>query len=160
MPSFALLYRSVSDVSLLVRFSETQVVDSDKVTTSAIGTVEEATQPEPEIPMTTTEGITTSVVGIGGESSQLKGLQLSEEVDDADVKETSSSIDDMIKKLSQAGGSEVPMIEARGVSTSAKDVEKGPSQPKDSHKKSYFLHFNQVKYNKNLIHNSGSSSCC
>ena len=111
------------------------MVDSDKVTTSAIGTVEEATQPEPEIPMTTTKGITTSVVGIGGESSQLEGLQLSWEVDDADVKETSSSIDDMIKKLSQAGGSEVPMIEAGGASTSDGDVTEGSSQHEDFHER-------------------------
>jgi len=41
----------------------------------------------------------------------------------------------MIDELSQAGGSEVPMIEAGGASTSAGDVVEGLSQLENSHKR-------------------------
>ena len=53
--------------------------------------------------MTTTEGANTIVVGSGGELSQPEGLQVSGEAVIAAVEETSSSIADMIKKLSQVG---------------------------------------------------------
>ena len=70
---------------------------------------------------------TTSAVSTGGESSQLGGLQVSGENVTAVVEETSSSIADIFEELSQAGGSEVPMIEAEGPSTSAGDMVEGPS---------------------------------
>jgi len=52
--------------------------------------------------LTITEGLTTSVVSIGGESSQLEGLHISREVAAATVEETSSSINKIIQELSQA----------------------------------------------------------
>ena len=77
--------------SLLVLFSETQVVGTEEATTSAANTIEKSTWPEPEIPVTVTEGATTSAVCTGGESSQLKGLQVSGEAV-AIIEETFSSI--------------------------------------------------------------------
>ena len=65
--------------------------DSNKVTTSAVNNKVETTQPEPEAPATTAEG-----------------LQTYDNITVVVVKETSSSIVDMIEELSQAGGSEVP----------------------------------------------------
>ena len=100
---------------------------SDKAVTSAADTVAEPTRPEPETLVTTTERLTTSAMGTGGKSSQPEGLQVSGEAAAAVVKETSSSIDDMIKDQSQAGGSEIPMIEAGGASTSIGDVAEGSS---------------------------------
>ena len=91
--------------------------DSNKVTTSAVDTEVEITQPEPEAHATTTEG-----------------LQASGEIATVVVKEISSSIVDMIEELSQAGGSKVPVIEAEGVSIRAEDMTEGPSQPEDSHR--------------------------
>jgi len=85
--------------SLLVLFSETQVVGTEEATASAADTVAEPTWPEPEIPVTVTEGPTTSAICTGGESSQLKGLQFSGEAA-AVVEETFSSIADMVKELS------------------------------------------------------------
>jgi len=98
--------------------SESRVGDLDKATISVVDTEVETTQPEPEALATTAEG-----------------LQASREIAAAVVKETSSSIADMIKELSQAGGSEVPVIEVRGVSISVEGVVEGPSQPKDSYRK-------------------------
>jgi len=79
--------------------------------------------------VTVTEGATTSAMSSGGESFQLEDLHVSGEV--AAVEETSSSIDDMIKELSQAGDFKVPMIDA-GRASSTGYVAKGLSQPKDS----------------------------
>jgi len=56
-------------------------------------------------------------------------LQVSGEVVVAAVVETFSNIDDMIKELSQAGGSEIPMIKAGEDFTGAGDVVEGSSQP-------------------------------
>jgi len=39
----------------------------------------------------------------------------------------------MIEELSQAGGSEVPMIEVGGAFTSVGDMAEGPSQLEESH---------------------------
>ena len=66
------------------------------------------------------------MLSVLGKSSQLEGSQASEE---AAIEETSFSIDNMIKELSQAGGSEVPMIEAGGAFTSAWDVAEGKNSP-------------------------------
>ena len=79
--------------------------------------------------MTVTEGATASAMSSGGESFQLEDLHVSGEV--AAVEETSSSIDDMIKELSQAVDFQVPMIDA-GKASSTGDVAEGSSQPKDS----------------------------
>ena len=49
------------------------------------------------------------------------------------IEETSSSIADMIKELSQAKGSDVPMIDARGASTSVLNAPEGSFQLEDSH---------------------------
>ena len=65
----------------------------------------------------------------------------------------------MIEEMSQVGGSEVPVIEDEEVFISAEDVAEGPSQPEDLTEKSHLSLFNQVGYNKSLIHSSGSSSC-
>ena len=43
----------------------------------------------------------------------------------------------MIKELSQAGGSEVPKIKARGAFISAGDVVEGSSKPKEYHERPY-----------------------
>ena len=64
----------------------------------------EITQPELETPVTTNEELTTNDVSIGGESSQLEGLQVFGENVVAVVEETSFSIADMIKELSHARG--------------------------------------------------------
>jgi len=101
--------------------------------------------------MTSTEGLTTSVVTTGGESSQPGGLQVSEEAIAAIVEETFSSIADIIEELSQAGGSEVLMNKAGGASTSVGDVAEGLSQPKESHEGVHLQLFNQMGYNKILI---------
>jgi len=111
------------------------VGDSDKVTTSTADiTQPEPAQPKSETALTSKKGLTTSAVSTGGESSQPVGLQVSGETAVAIVEETSSSIADMIKELSKAGGSEVPMIEAGGVSTSVEYMAEWPFQPKDSQK--------------------------
>ena len=68
--------------------------------------------------MTTTEGLFTNAISTRGESSQVVGSYVFEEVAAAVVEETSSSIDNMIKELSQAWGSKVLIIEAEGASTS------------------------------------------
>ena len=85
--------------------------------------------------MTSTKELTTSAVGIGGEPSHARGLQVSEKVAAAILEETSSSIADMIEELSQIGGSEVPVIEVGGASTSAGDVVEESSQPEKSHER-------------------------
>jgi len=51
--------------------------------------MEKPSQLDSKIPMTTTEEAITSVIGTGGESSQLGGLQASVEVAAAAVGETS-----------------------------------------------------------------------
>ena len=116
--------------------------DLNKVTTSAVDNEVETTQPEPEAPVTTTEG-----------------LQTYDNIATVVVKETSSSIADMIEELSQAGGSEVSMIKAGGVSISTGGVAEGPSQHEDFTEKSHLLLFNQVRNNESLIQNFGSLSC-
>jgi len=62
-------------------------------------------------------------------------LYVFEEAAAAVVEETSSSIDNMIKELSQAWGSEVLIIEAEGASTSDGNVAKGSSQSEKSHER-------------------------
>ena len=119
------------DISFFGTFSETQVGDSDKTTTS----VADIAQPEPKTALTNTEGLTTSVVSTGGESSQPEGLQVSGETAVVIVEVTAFSIADMIEKLFQVGGLEIPMIEAIGVSTSAEDMTEGPLEPEDSHER-------------------------
>jgi len=106
-------------LSFLGTSSETRVGNSDKAATNVVDTKVKTTQPELEAPATTAEE-----------------LQASGEIVIAVIEETSSSITDMIEELSQAGGSEVPVIKAGGVSISAEYVVEGPSQPEDSHKKS------------------------
>ena len=76
--------------------------------------------------MTNTEGLTTSAVSTGGMPShpgelQVSGIAAATIV----VEETSSYIDDMIKKLSQVRGSEIPIIKAKRASTRAGDVTEG-----------------------------------
>jgi len=111
------------------------VADFDKATTNAADNMAKAPHPELEILVTITEGATNSTIGTMGKSSHSEGLQVSGEATTAIVEETSSSIADMIEELPQAGGSEVPMIEAGGASTSAEDIPEGPSQPEDSHER-------------------------
>jgi len=120
----------------LSAFLETRVGDSNMPTTSAANIAQpEPAEPELETTLATIEGHTTSVVSTGGESSQPEGLQVFGETAATIVEETSSSIADMIKELSQAGGSEFPVIEAGGVFISAEDAAEGPSQHEDSHRR-------------------------
>jgi len=84
------------------------VVGTKEATASAADTVAEPTRPEPEIPVIVTEGATTSAVSIGGESSQLGGLQVSGENVAAVVEESSSSIVDMFKELPRLGAQRFP----------------------------------------------------
>jgi len=104
--------------------SETRMGDSNKATTSTV----DIAQPEPNTTLTNTEGLITSVVSTGDESSPPEGFQVAGETAAVVAEETSSSIDDMTEEMSQAMGLEVPMIEAGEVSISAEDMAKGPSQ--------------------------------
>ena len=118
MPFFTVYIDMFLILSFLGTSSETRVGNSDKAATNVVDTKVKTTQPELEAPATTAEE-----------------LQASGEIVIAVIEETSSSITDMIEELSQAGGSEVPLIKAGGVSISAEYVVEGPSQPEDSHKK-------------------------
>jgi len=60
-----------------VTFSEIQVIDTEKVSTSAAGVMEEPSQADTEIPVTATRGAATSVIGTVGESSQPEDSQVS-----------------------------------------------------------------------------------
>ena len=122
---------------------------TEEATTNTIDTLAEPTRLELQIPVTITEGATTSVVGTGGEPSQLEGLQVSGEAA-ATVEETSSSIDDMTKKLSQAGGSEIPLINGRA-STSVEVWRRDHHSPRSPTKESHLSFLNQVRYSKSVI---------
>ena len=126
---FCTLYRYVSDVFSFGIFSKNRAASTYKTTTSVVGAVPEPSQPEPEIFVTTTEGVTTSAVDTKGKLFHREGLQISREAVASGVKEASSSIDDMIKELSQAAGSEIPMINAGGASTGGGDVVEELSRP-------------------------------
>ena len=88
----------------LVLLSETRVTNSNKAIISPADTIAEPIQHDLETYVTNAEGLTTSVVGTGGQPSQPGDLQVSgETVATAVVKEASSNIDNMIKELSQVG---------------------------------------------------------
>jgi len=76
-----------------------------RVTLSPADIMAEPIRHELKTHMTSTKELTTSAVGIGGEPSHARGLQVSEKVAAAILEETSSSIADMIEELSQAGSS-------------------------------------------------------
>ena len=136
VPSLAVCIDMFLIFSFLGTFSETRVGDSDRVTTNAVDIAQrEPTQHKLEASLTIMRGLTTGVVSNGGESSQPEGLQVSWETAATVVEETYSNIADMIEELFQAGGSEILMIEAGVISTSAEDVAEGPFQSVDSYER-------------------------
>ena len=65
-------YRYVLTFSLLDTFSETWVIDSDKATTSVVNTMVKIIHPEPEAPMTCTEGLITRLSVLGASYLSLR----------------------------------------------------------------------------------------
>ena len=111
-------------------------VTANRATISPADTMAEPTRHDLETLVTNAERLTTNAVSTWGEPSQPGDLRVSgETAATAVVEETSSSIDDMIKELSQVRCSEVPLIEAGGSSTSAGDMAEELSQAKKSHER-------------------------